>query len=283
MKGENLDKLKQFESILKQCLLKQFGSFLPENKVSLLNSENFTTLNNLDEFKNLKTREEFQGKILRDSLRSLMDITCVKELEINGNLTSVEDYGKYLEDCLIEYYSKEISQLYHFDINEIPELSNNIEIVTKLKECYKDGLNEAVFNKNAIDFLNKKDLKEVLIACDTKAIEEYLKKNNSIANDIDPNKVIDEQNERKGSIQLVDINEKRHIKYIDNDNQTHLVEVHNHDKVEDFYKSKISGLKPGEELNPEEFFNELCKINDEIALTIKCEDTSYFPIKKIRS
>ena len=263
---ENLNKLKQFESILKKCLMKRFGSFLPENKIALLNNENFTVLNNINEFKDLKTREEFQGKILRDTLDALLDIECSKNLDINGNSVSVENYGKYLEDGLIEYYSKEVSELFKFDINEIPELKENLEVVTKLKECYKDGLDQEVFNKNAIELLDKEELKDVILTCDTKAINSYLEKNNNISNDIDANNVINETNERKGSVQLVDINEKKHIKYIDADNQTHLVEVHNHEGVEDFYKKKISSLKPDEELNPEEFFNELCSINDEIKL-----------------
>jgi hypothetical protein len=265
MRTEDLNKLKQFESILKQCLMKKFGSFLPENKVSLLNNETFTVLNDLDKFKNLKTREEIQGRILRDMLDSLIDIKCQKELEINGAKVTIDNYGIQLEEELIEYYAKEVSEAFHFDINEIPELSRNSEVIVKLKECYKEGLDQNVFNSDAIKLLNKDELVDVIKTYDTYSINEYLEKNKELANNKDE-QIIEEKLDRKGSIQLVDINEKKHIKYIDPDNVTHLVEVKN-DKVNDFYKQKISELKPGEELNPEEFFKELNNINEEIKLT----------------
>ena len=265
MRTEDLNKLKQFESILKQCLMKKFGSFLPENKVSLLNNETFTVLNDLDKFKNLKTREEIQGRILRDMLDSLIDIKCQKELEINGTKVTIDNYGIQLEEELIEYYAKEVSEAFHFDINEIPELSRNSEVLVKLKECYKEGLDQNVFNSDAIKLLNKDELVDVIKTYDTYSINEYLEKNKELANNKDE-QIIEEKLDRKGSIQLVDINEKKHIKYIDPDNVTHLVEVKN-DKVNDFYKQKISELKPGEELNPEEFFKELNNINEEIKLT----------------
>ena len=70
MLGENLNKLKQFESILKQCLIKRFGSFLPENKVSLLNNTEYIIGN---EFTDGMDRNTFQGNILRNMLDSLIN------------------------------------------------------------------------------------------------------------------------------------------------------------------------------------------------------------------
>ncbi len=123
MTEENLNKLKQFENILKQCLIKRFGSFLPKNKASLLMNTDY--LNN-DILKITPDRNYIQGTVLRNMLDSIIDVTCIKELNVNNELISISNYGRYLEDGLIEYYVQELAKLFKFNVNEIPELKNNI-------------------------------------------------------------------------------------------------------------------------------------------------------------
>lgn len=276
---QNLNMLKQFESILKQCLIKRFGAFLPQNKITYLNQTQFFEINDLNSGLNAKT---IQGNITRRMLDSIIDVTCLKELSLDGINTSTIVYGRFLEDGLIEYYAKQIASQFHFDINEIPELKENLELVTKLKECYKDGLDEKVFTSDAIKLLDKEELKDVILTCDTKAIEEYLKKNKKVANAM--NDKTEDSNLFKGitskedTVQIVFLNEKKYIKYIDQDDKVHLVEIKNYSKANDFYKEKISSIKPGEKLDTKAFFDELCEIATEEKLsTVKDMQNDIIP------
>ena len=267
MLGENLNKLKQFESVLKQCLIKRFGSFLPENKLSLLNNTEYIIGN---EFTNGNMdRNTIQGNVLRNMLDSLIDITCLKEISLDGINTTTIVYGRDLEDGIIEYYVQELAKLFKINVNEKPELKEYIDLAIKLKQVYGDRLDYKVFVDNAIKLLNISDLKELSIKCDENAVSKYLEKTKALEDDSKENdtKLFDIITSRSGSVQIIYLNEKKYIKYIDMDGKIHLVQSNNSSKVDDFYKSKISSLGPGEELDPEAFFKELCEISSEETLT----------------
>ena len=268
MLGENLNKLKQFESILKQCLIKRFGSFLPENKVSLLNNTEYIIGN---EFSSGINRNEFQGDTLRHMLDSLIDITCLKELSLDGINSSTIVYGRELEDGIIEYYTQELSRLFRFDVNQKPELQEYVELAMKLKEVYGERLDYKVFTDTAIKLLNVEELKEVAKKCDEHAIKNFLEKNKNVEEsktDKDKdNKIFNGITSRSGSIQILYLDEKKYIKYIDAEGKIHLVQAHNSEKVSEFYRQKIESLGPDEELDPETFFKELCQIANEETLT----------------
>jgi len=268
MLGENLNKLKQFESVLKQCLIKRFGSFLPENKVSLLNNTEYIIGN---EFTDGMDRNTFQGNILRNMLDSLIDITCLKEISLDGINTTTIVYGRELEDGVIEYYAQELSRLFKFNINDKPELKENSYLAAMLKTVYGDRLDYKVFTDNAIKLLNIDELKEIANKCDELAIKKFLEKNKKAEeakNDKNKDaKLFDGITSRSGSIQIIYLDEKKYIKYIDADGKIHLVQAHNSEKVTDFYRNKISSLGPDEELDPEAFFKELCEIANEENLT----------------
>ncbi len=268
MLGENLDKIKEFEKILKQCLIKRFGASLPEDKVSLLNNTEYIIGN---EFTNGIDRNTFQGNVLRHMLDSIIDVTCIKEISIDGINTNTLVYGRALEDGIIEYYTKELAKLFRFDINEIPELKENVELAEKLKEAYGDDLDSKVFSENATKLLSLTQLKEVADKCDEEAIKRYLEKNKQVADaqqdkDVD-NKLFNDITSRSGSVQIIYLDEKKYIKYIDNEGKLHLVQAYNSERVSDFYREKISNLKPDEQLDPEQFFKELCQIATEERLT----------------
>ena len=268
MLGENLNKLKQFESVLKQCLIKRFGSFLPENKVSLLNNTEYIIGN---EFTDGMDRNTFQGNILRNMLDSLIDITCLKEISLDGINTTTIVYGRELEDGVIEYYAQELSRLFKFNINDKPELKENSYLAAMLKTVYGDRLDYKVFTDNAIKLLNIDELKEIANKCDELAIKKFLEKNKKAEeakNDKNKDaKLFDGITSRSGSIQIIYLDEKKYIKYIDADGKIHLVQAHNSEKVTDFYRNIISSLGPDEELDPEAFFKELCEIANEENLT----------------
>ncbi len=262
---ENLNKLKQFENILKQCLIKRFGESLPKDKISLLNNTDYVLGNDY------KDRNTFQGDILRHMLDSIIDVTCLKEISIDGVNTSTIVYGRNLEDGIIEYYAQHISKVFQSDINEIPELAENVELVYKLKEVYGDALDSKIFTENASKLLNVEILKEIADKCNEDAVKRFLEKNKQVEEAKDDknkdNQLFDNITSRHGSVQIIYLDEKKYIKYIDPDGKLHLVQAYNSEKVSDFYREKISNLKPDEQLDPETFFKELCEIATEENLT----------------
>ena len=65
--------------------------------------------------------------------------------------------------------------------------------------------------------------------------------------------VLDEE----GRVQIVYLNGVQYIKYVDSNDQTHLVESGDPDRVSEVYKTTMLGLKPGDKFDPEAFFEEL--------------------------
>ena len=268
MLGESLEKLKQFESLLKMCLIKRFGSFLPENKISLLNNTEYVIGN---EFSDNQDRNTFQGNILRNMLDSLIDISCLKEISLDGINTTTIVYGRDLEDGVIEYYANELSHLFKFNINEKPELNENLALAIRLKDVYGNRLDYKIFSENAIKILDIEDLKDVANKCDELAIKKFIEKNKMVEEsktdkEVD-NRLFNGITSRNGSIQIIYLDQKKYIKYIDDKGKIHLVQAYNSDKVSDYYRKRIEELGPNEELNPEEFFKELCDIATEENLT----------------
>ena len=64
MPENTLNQLKQFEQILKNCIIDRFKANLPEDKKNLLMS---TTYLKPEELVGLKSGNEIQGKILRNT------------------------------------------------------------------------------------------------------------------------------------------------------------------------------------------------------------------------
>jgi len=150
-------------------------------------------------------------------------------------------------------------------------LKENSYLAAMLKTVYGDRLDYKVFTDNAIKLLNIDELKEIANKCDELAIKKFLEKNKKAEeakNDKNKDaKLFDGITSRSGSIQIIYLDEKKYIKYIDADGKIHLVQAHNSEKVTDFYRNIISSLGPDEELDPEAFFKELCEIANEENLT----------------
>ena len=144
MSDISLNKVKQFESLIIKCLIIKYGSNLPQNKIELLNSSNFITPEMIN---GISTSNEIQGTIIREIIKNVIDITCEKELIIDGNKISIT-YGEDLEIGLIEYYSEQLASEYNIKINEIEGLSNNLEMVKKLKDRLDNGLDKMIFESD---------------------------------------------------------------------------------------------------------------------------------------
>lgn len=255
-----LNKIKQFENTLKMLLLENYGKFLPENKISLLNATNYTTNNLLDG----KTSSEIRGEITRRMLGDLIDLNCTKEIVLfDGNTINIA-YGSALEETLINYYANALSQKYHFDINAVEGLNEDLETVKLLYEKLGDGLDSSVFTEDAVKLLTKANIKELTEKYDQKELESYFEKAKRVAgiskiSKQEQNDLLKENTERDLSIQIVWIHDRKHIKYTDPYGEVHLTDINDSPKVEEFYKQKLASLSPDEKLDPEEFHRELQK------------------------
>ena len=265
---ESLEKIKQMENSLKAFLLAEFGTYLPEDKVSLLNSENYAKENLLNQ--NLDDAH-LRGAMARTMLKDLINVECTKNLTVSEGLTIDLPYGQSLQEALIEYYARNLADKYGFDINQFPELANDIEIVKLLNEKLDNTLDKQVFNSDAVKLIQAAGFKELLEKEDTEAINKYLERNKKLADDNlskdKQNELVSEYFERPGSIQVTWINDKKHIKYTDPDGKVHLSQIEGYEKTNDFIKQQIASVKPGEKLDPEKFYSEIKRMAGEITLT----------------
>ena len=150
-----LDKLKQFESLIKKCLVAKYGKYLPQDKVTLLNSTSFV---NEDILKNVNSVETAQGNTIRAVLGGIIDVRCTKEIKIDEKLESI-DYGSYLQDGLIEYYTQELANKYHLRVDDKPELKDNLDMIVALKNRLdEENFNEMAFTKNAVELKQLKSI-----------------------------------------------------------------------------------------------------------------------------
>jgi hypothetical protein len=274
MSNISLDKAKQFEALVVKCLINKYGKILPKNKIELLNSTNFLTEEMLN---NITSKEELQGVIVRAVFRGILNIECKKELTIDGKKELI-DYGQNLENELIEYYSNALVQEYGIEINKIDGLSDNIEMVMKLKDKLDEGLDSLVFESDAIKLLNAAQLKDLIEKNDNLAIENYIKEKNDILNAKGQleQKQLDTLNKElndKSRLQICYLNGKQYIKYIDKSDKVHLIETKDPLIISKAYKEGLKTYVSSNNLDVDDFFQNLKDINDEIELkTLKEKD-----------
>ena len=63
-------------------MLSKYGSNLPQNKIELLNSSNFVTSEMIT---GVSSIEEIQGLVIRNVIKNVIDVTCTKELLVDGD------------------------------------------------------------------------------------------------------------------------------------------------------------------------------------------------------
>lgn len=286
---DSLNILKQFEAILKKGLQEFFGSTLPEDKIALLNKTNYI---NLNEFKNMTTNKELQGHILRKMLNDLIDLNSQKEIEVEPGKIIPIQYGESLQQAVVEYYAKELSEKYHFDINELPLAQEDVELVVKLKELLDKNFDEQMVNNSAENILKLTGLKTAEKKLDEEAIKKYFKNNSDLNKAIADNdtkkqeQIIEEYTTEKGRIQFVYLDNELYFKYIDGDDKVHLVKINQDSKVLTYYKDRIASLQPGQELDSEVFFREISELISEETLTetkdIKPEDVTHEEVDMLK-
>ena len=266
----SLEKAREFESLVKRVLISKYGKMLPSDKITLLNTTEF-----LDESIIKADPSNVYGEVIRKVVGSVIDVTCTKELYISEDEAKDIIYGEYLEEGLIEFYSRKIAEKFNLNLEDKPELKDNLDMVQKLYEKLGEGLDEKVFSEDALEILDAAELEELITECDNQAIESYLnnlstaKGIGEVKDEVTPingkGDVLDEE----GRVQIVYLNGVQYIKYVDKEDQIHLVETNDSKHVSEVYRKTILGLNPGDKLDAEAFFKELTSYIPETNLDVK--------------
>lgn len=261
---EVLNKVKQFESALKTLLIAKFGKVLPENKIILLNSQSFVDADMIKQC--YGDNEKLRGVVLRTLLDNIIDVRCKKDLEVNGNIETV-NYGDYLQDGLVEYYARIISQEKGFTIDSTQDMDKQIMLIQTLKEKLGDDFDKLVLNNDANTLLAIAGSQEFIEAADKDAIKRHIELMNQAdkvdKKDNDAIQKVQNSFENKEQINIVYLKGKQYVKYVDKNDVVHLVETEGSKNVSRLFKEKIQQVGPGKLINPEDFFNELTKVAPE--------------------
>lgn len=260
---DTLNRLKQFESLMKQNLIIKFGPFLSDNKIALLNFQSFVDEDIIGKCDN--NEDKMRELIVRTLLDNILDIRCKKDLEINGKVETIS-YGDLLQEILVSYYTKSIADSYQFTAGGLSD--EELMKITLLKNELGDDFDKIVLNNDANTLLAIAGNGDLIKEADNDAIKRYtenLNKNEKVDTDREE---VKESFENKGQINIVYLNGRQYVKYIDSDDVVHLVETeHTNDLVSKVYKDKIKDVGPNGRINPEDFFNELTSFVNEENLT----------------
>ena len=260
---DTLNRLKQFESLMKQNLIIKFGPFLSDNKIALLNFQSFVDEDIIGKCDS--NEDKMRELIVRTLLDNTLDIRCKKDLEINGKVETIS-YGDLLQEILVSYYTKSIADSYQFTAGGLSD--EELMKITLLKNELGDDFDKIVLNNDANTLLAIAGNGDLIKEADNDAIKRYtenLNKNEKVDTDREE---VKESFENKGQINIVYLNGRQYVKYIDSDDVVHLVETeHTNDLVSKVYKDKIKDVGPNGRINPEDFFNELTSFVNEENLT----------------
>lgn len=265
-----LEMAKSFEAQVKLILMNLYGKMLPSDKVALLNNTEY-----IDEEIIKGNARDVCNNIVRKVTGSLIDVTCTKELPISEDDYKNILYGEYLNKGLVEYYSQKVAEKLKLNLDDKPELAENLEVIKALYDKLGDGLDEKVFNEDAVALLDAAKLEELVTKCDNEAIEDYLKSLSTAKGideptvDITPQNGAGEKLDEEGRVQIVYLDGKQYIKYVDKNDETHLVESNDSRHVSEIYRRTMLNLRPGDKLDPEAFFNELTSYIPETDLNVK--------------
>lgn len=164
-------KLLEFEKILKKCIIDRFHDILPQNKIDIINNTEYLNQNELSK---LSSAMEIQGKILKDMLDSIIDIKFIKDVPIDDFTQTYILFAEDIETDIIEYYSKDISVKYKFNVNFT---KNDFPYANEIKALLGDDFDYVMFNKNTEDLLNDERLKDFSKLYEIKVISQFNKAN----------------------------------------------------------------------------------------------------------
>lgn len=172
MPEEVYNQIREFEIKIKKIIEEKYGKNISPEKIAVIDSKSYTDLvdtsNGIDPNK-------IESEIVRNIFNDCVDITSEKALDVEGTMREIP-YAGNLQRGLVEYYTQELAREYNLQIDTIPELQNDVNMIIFIKQVLGESFDEVMYKENAATFLNNNIAFQDLIKhCDRMAIEEYVK------------------------------------------------------------------------------------------------------------
>lgn len=172
MPEEVYNQIREFEIKIKKIIEEKYGKYISPEKIAVIDSKSYTDLvdtsNGIDPNK-------IESEIVRNMFNDCVDITSEKALDVEGTMREIP-YAGNLQRGLVEYYTQELAREYNLQLDTIPELQNDVNMIIFIKQVLGESFDEVMYKENAATFLNNNIAFQDLIKhCDRMAIEEYVK------------------------------------------------------------------------------------------------------------
>lgn len=172
MPEEVYNQIREFEIKIKKIIEEKYGKNISPEKIAVIDSKRYTDLvdtsNGIDPNK-------IESEIVRNMFNDCVDITSEKTLDVEGTMREIP-YAGNLQRGLVEYYTQELAREYNLQLDTIPELQNDVNMIIFIKQVLGESFDEVMYKENAATFLNNNVAFQDLIKhCDRMAIEEYVK------------------------------------------------------------------------------------------------------------
>ena len=172
MPEEVYNQIREFEIKIKKIIEEKYGKNISPEKIAVIDSKSYTDLvdtsNGIDPNK-------IESEIVRNMFNDCVDITSEKALDVEGTMREIP-YAGNLQRGLVEYYTQELAREYNLQLDTIPELQNDVNMIIFIKQVLGESFDEVMYKENAATFLNNNIAFQDLIKhCDRMAIEEYVK------------------------------------------------------------------------------------------------------------
>lgn len=271
------ERIKEFEDFIKKCIIFRFQKFLPETSIIMIQNNNYA-----DEkiFKNNKDLDVIQSNIIRNIIKSIINLTIESDMNIGNNEIKKVIYGEDLENGFVELYSKIIADAYNIKFINDEQLTENLNDALKIEDILYSEIDNLVFNSNALEILRKTKIEELINKYDNLAIERHIEKQKELTN-LTPRSIEEENDMKKefyknGNIKLMYLNGKKIVQYIDEHDKTHLIKIPNDYAFSDIYRKSFS--KDGN-IDSKKIFEELKSKYGEIYLTNELDKKTITPEK----
>ncbi len=261
---EQIKKLREFAKSIIDHIKEDYGGFLGEEKLNMISEQ---TLIPEDYYKLFTGPQNLQGEIIRLVFRKVFEhIECSKNIGFSDGTTKTIPYGNLLKESLVSYYSYELAKKYNINIDE-PN-AQHIELINKIKEKLGQNFESLIFNCDANAILSATNDNNITKMCDNDAVKKYIETlNNAKQKETKDDKTITESVKGKGKVYPpIYSNGSQYIKYVDEDNEIHMIKSTNPKVVSSAYKDMVMNLQPGEEIDTEKFFQTLKKHGENIPL-----------------
>ncbi|MBQ6285566.1 MAG: hypothetical protein IJK67_04580 [Bacilli bacterium] len=295
------ERLKEFETVIKKYIIFRFQKFLPESSVVLLTNNDYSNIDYNDE---KLTENDAKCDIIRNMLYDIISVVCELNVEVSkGNYKDVI-YGEHLENGLIEFYALEIAKANDVDFKIDPDNKEDLAMVLEIYRVLNNKLDYMTFTSNAIEILEAADLDEITELNDNYAIDEYINnaveitKSKGIApEDLEEQKKKEEELKKQeigsqeeleqmnkefaidGVLQIIYTNGKRKVKYTDEYNVTHILNVDDNYALSDIYRREFAKTKKGESIDSKKVFEELKQKFGEMPLDDELDERKINPDK----